>query len=164
MKMLYFIRHAKSSWDDLSLPDIERPLNSRGRRVAPRMAEHLRGLNQIPGLLLTSPALRAFQTASFFADCFRIPEDRFIKDSSVYGGEPEDYLEALRKLNDDFASVAIFGHNPTMEAIAWEVLGRHVHFPTAAVLICRTKLEKWSLLDIHRLEFLDLLIPKELGL
>ena len=38
------MRHAKSSWFDASLDDHERPLNKRGRRDAPRMAQELRDL------------------------------------------------------------------------------------------------------------------------
>ncbi|MFV0438327.1 MAG: SixA phosphatase family protein [Desulfopila sp.] len=37
MKRLYLIRHGKSSWSDAALADLDRPLNARGRRDAPRM-------------------------------------------------------------------------------------------------------------------------------
>ena len=39
MKTLYLVRHAKSSWKDLSLQDRDRPLNKRGKRDAPVMAQ-----------------------------------------------------------------------------------------------------------------------------
>jgi phosphohistidine phosphatase len=41
MKALFLIRHAKSSWDDTSLPDKDRPLDDRGKRDAPRMGKRL---------------------------------------------------------------------------------------------------------------------------
>jgi phosphohistidine phosphatase len=41
MKTLYLIRHAKSSWDDPTLADHDRPLNERGKRDAPKMGDRL---------------------------------------------------------------------------------------------------------------------------
>jgi phosphohistidine phosphatase SixA len=35
MKILYIVRHAKSSWDDPELSDFDRPLNERGKKSAP---------------------------------------------------------------------------------------------------------------------------------
>ncbi len=41
MKILLIIRHAKSSWDNANISDIDRPLNDRGKRDAPVMAKRL---------------------------------------------------------------------------------------------------------------------------
>jgi len=56
MKTIYFIRHAKSSWDDPTLADHDRPLNPRGLRDAPRMAARLADLGVHPDGILTSTA------------------------------------------------------------------------------------------------------------
>ena len=66
VKNLYLLRHAKSSWDDPSLSDGERPLNGRGRRDAPRMGEAL-GARLVPMTFYVSPAERAQQTFSALA-------------------------------------------------------------------------------------------------
>ncbi|HSS74001.1 MAG TPA: histidine phosphatase family protein, partial [Gaiellaceae bacterium] len=58
MRTLYLLRHAKSSWDDPSLPDDERPLAPRGRRDGKRIAEHLRRHEIEPELVLCSSAAR----------------------------------------------------------------------------------------------------------
>ena len=63
MKTLYLIRHAKSSWDDSTLTDFERPLNERGINDAPKMGKLLKEKNIIPELLISSPANRAISTA-----------------------------------------------------------------------------------------------------
>jgi phosphohistidine phosphatase len=52
VQTLYLLRHAKSSWADPTLPDRERPLAPRGRRDAKRIANHLRGLDVRPELVL----------------------------------------------------------------------------------------------------------------
>ena len=61
MRTLYLLRHAKSSWDDASLSDSERPLNPRGQRDAPRMGRAL-GSQLAPMIFHISPAERARQT------------------------------------------------------------------------------------------------------
>ncbi|HKR02167.1 MAG TPA: histidine phosphatase family protein, partial [Pyrinomonadaceae bacterium] len=62
MKKLLLLRHAKSSWDDASLPDFERPLNERGRRAAPLMGEFMRRQKIRPDLVICSPARRTRET------------------------------------------------------------------------------------------------------
>jgi phosphohistidine phosphatase len=62
-KILYLVRHAKSSWSDVSLHDRERPLNRRGRKSAPDMGRRLKEQGHRPDLIISSPARRAFSTA-----------------------------------------------------------------------------------------------------
>ncbi|SVD45796.1 uncharacterized protein METZ01_LOCUS398650, partial [marine metagenome] len=50
VKTLLILRHAKSSWNNLDLPDYDRPLNKRGKRDAPRMGDFLRHQDLVPDL------------------------------------------------------------------------------------------------------------------
>ncbi len=62
-KILYLVRHAKSSWSNSSLTDRERPLNKRGRRSAPDMGRRMAAKGLRPDLIVSSPANRAIRTA-----------------------------------------------------------------------------------------------------
>ena len=66
-RTLFLVRHAKSSWDDVALPDKERPLADRGKRDAPMMGERLANRQVKPDLLVSSPARRALSTAEIIA-------------------------------------------------------------------------------------------------
>ena len=66
-KTLFLVRHAKSSWKEAGLADRERPLSGRGKRDAPRMGARLARRDARPELLVTSPAVRAVQTAEAMA-------------------------------------------------------------------------------------------------
>ena len=68
MKTLFLVRHAKSSRDDPSLPDRDRPLDDRGKQDAPKMGRRLAKRDVKPELLLSSPALRALTTAQLIAE------------------------------------------------------------------------------------------------
>ena len=67
MKTLYIVRHAKSSWKNPGLADIDRPLNKRGKGDAPLMGKVLRKAGVEPDLILSSPANRAITTAEVIA-------------------------------------------------------------------------------------------------
>ncbi len=75
MKQLTLIRHAKSSWSDLSRGDFDRPLNARGLRDAPRMGAHLKEAGLAPvDRIVSSPALRARTTAECIAEALGVDE------------------------------------------------------------------------------------------
>ena len=79
MKSIYIVRHAKSSWADLSAKDIDRPLNKRGIRDAPVMSKMCKDRNVIPDLMITSNAKRASETSLYFAKELGISEDQIIQ-------------------------------------------------------------------------------------
>ncbi|MCB0579931.1 MAG: histidine phosphatase family protein [Phaeodactylibacter sp.] len=118
MKTVFFVRHAKSSWDNPSLRDIERPLNKRGKRDAPFMGKLLRGKGIRPDRLISSPATRALTTARHFAKALGIPDDQIDVDSRIYDAYPDDILDILQELPGDYATVLLFGHNPTLTGVA----------------------------------------------
>lgn len=114
MKKLYVIRHAKSSWDNQNLPDIDRPLNDRGERDAPRMAKRLKEKGIHPDLMLSSPANRALSTCKKIAGVLKYEEKHIKTDKKLYHASEDDILEVLKTLNDKSDVVMIFGHNPGM--------------------------------------------------
>jgi phosphohistidine phosphatase len=63
MKILYLLRHAKSSWSNPELTDFQRPLNKQGKKDAPMMGKILANKGVKIDLLISSPAERAKKTA-----------------------------------------------------------------------------------------------------
>ncbi len=113
MKTVYFIRHAKSSWDNATLRDVDRPLNNRGQVDAPFMAKFLKKSNIRPDKLISSPARRAFTTATYFADVFGIAESDILIVDQLYEAAPDTVLEIVRNLDANWSTVFVYGHNPT---------------------------------------------------
>src|SRR5215470_8706335 len=112
MKTLYLVRHAKSSRDDPSLPDKERPLNKRGRRDAPRMGERLAKRDVKPDLILSSPAVRALATAEIVSRKLGYAIKDIVVDERLYGADPNDLLDVIHELGEKPKRVMLFGHNP----------------------------------------------------
>jgi phosphohistidine phosphatase len=112
MKTLYVIRHAKSSWDDSDLSDIDRPLNERGKRDAPRMGKRLKEKEISPGLILSSPARRAYSTAKRIGEVLNYKKENIKLDKALYHASDDKILEVVRKISDKYDVVLLFGHNP----------------------------------------------------
>ena len=99
MKTLFILRHAKSSWDDTSLSDFERPLNDRGLRTAPFMGKYMNEKGLAPSIILSSPAERAKQTALFVKDAGNFPCDlRF--DDRIYEASPHSLAQVASEIDD----------------------------------------------------------------
>jgi len=117
MKTLLLTRHAKSNWDNPNWQDIERPLNERGLRDAPYIAEVVSNLIEKPDLILSSPATRAITTARIFATAFDYDTDLIKIDSNIYENGAWYIIKLLTKLDNNLNRVFLFGHNPDMTSL-----------------------------------------------
>ena len=112
MRQLTLIRHAKSSWNNAHLTDFERPLNDRGRRNAPVMADRVAKTLPPAGLLLSSPALRAANTARIFAQRLGVADEQIEFQHLIYEAQIDQLRAVARGLDDAHRHVIMFGHNP----------------------------------------------------
>lgn len=133
MKTLFLIRHAKSSWDDPSLPDHERPLNDRGKRDAPMMGERLAERGVTADLIISSPAVRALTTAEIIAKKIGYKRKNIVVDARIYGARPDTLLYVIQELDDAYARVMLFGHNPELTELAHRFSADIQDMPTCAV-------------------------------
>ena len=121
LKTLLNIRHAKSSWDIGSLNDFERPLNDRGKKDAPIMAQRLLDKKTPIDAFISSPAKRAKKTAELFSFVYNKKEEDIIFISALYHASPETFYEAIEQIDDAYNSVALFSHNPGITAFVNEL-------------------------------------------
>ena len=101
-----FPRDAKR-WPD----DAKRTLTMEGMKRARRAAAGLKRMAKRPALVLTSPLVRARDTAAIYAQTARWPDPVECTALSP-GGSPEDVLEALRRQAPKAECVAVVGHQP----------------------------------------------------
>lgn len=143
MKTLSILRHAKSSWKDVSTDDHDRPLAGRGRRDIPLMAGQLASLPTLPDLVLCSTALRARDTAvGVMAAAGCDAEIRLQR--RLYLAAPATWRTAVAELGSAFGHVLLVGHNPGLEELVAELAGEHCDFPTAALARVELSLDSWA--------------------
>src|SRR4029453_9760311 len=109
MKTLFLVRHAKSSRDDPTLPDKERPLNDRGMRDAAKMGERLAKQDAQPDVILSSPAVRALSTAEIIAKKLHYKPKDIVVDERLYAAAPDALLEVIHELGDKTKRAMLFG-------------------------------------------------------
>jgi len=113
MKRVFIIRHGKSSWENPAWKDIERPLLKKGIKRTQRIARFLKAQGITPGLIITSPAKRARQTAQILSEHWQPPVPLQVEDK-LYFGESEDIDTLLYGLDNSIDTVFIVGHNPDL--------------------------------------------------
>ncbi len=145
MKTLILMRHAKSSWDHPSLKDLERPLNNRGERDAPLMGSHFTAWGLNPDLLVSSPALRARQTALGVARAIGYPEATLRIAPALYEQGVPGILSVIHALPETLGSVCLFGHNPDISEAVGRLGGEPVsHLPTGALVSLIFAVDDWA--------------------
>ncbi|MGQ0828838.1 MAG: SixA phosphatase family protein [Bacteroidota bacterium] len=117
MKTLYLVRHAKSDHDG-HLIDIDRPLNMRGYRDAYNMSFLMKEKQLLPNLIISSPAIRALTTALIFCRTFKSEPNDILLYSSLYETRVQDYIDVITQSDDQYKSIMLFAHNPTITDLA----------------------------------------------
>jgi len=145
MKTLLVIRHAKSSWDNAALNDVDRPLNDRGKRDAPIMAGRLIKAGVKTDLFVSSPAKRARQTAAIFMQEFGRKEKELIIVQQLYHAQVQDFREVVAGIDDRYDSIALFSHNPGITAFA-NILSsvRLDNMPTCSIFAVTSAATNWK--------------------
>jgi phosphohistidine phosphatase len=162
MKSLYIIRHAKSSWGDFTLPDFERPLNERGKKDAPMMAQRLLNKNIKIDIFISSPAKRALKTCKAFCIEYKKKEDNIIIEDELYHAGVETFYKVIHAIPDKYETAAIFSHNPGITEFV-NSLGLEVkvdNMPTCAIFGVKLISGSWKNFLKGEKEFLFFQYPK----
>ena len=142
-KTLLILRHAKSSWKNEKLKDIDRPLKRRGEEAANLIGKVLMMAELVPQVILSSPAERAKQTAELVAAEAKFKGGLTFVDS-FYMGEPENYIKALKELPDEIERVMVVGHNPGLEALLQLLDGKVDSLPTGSLAYLVLEIKHWA--------------------
>lgn len=146
MKTLTLFRHAKSSWKDASLQDRERPLNGRGQRDAPVMAERIKKAGIRPSLILSSPAVRAWTTAKSIAHEIGYPPEFLQQEDLLYHASTQRLLKIIADQDTGFNSLMIVGHNPGLTDFANHLIPDLTdNIPTCGFVSVEIDRDDWNL-------------------
>lgn len=132
MKLLYLLRHAKSSWDEPDIADFDRPLNKRGRKAAKVMAQYFKANGIAPQAIICSPAKRTRETLKQLLPALGDAQVSF--DHRVYEASYQTLLLCLADLPPELPSALLIGHNPGLERLALYLMNDLGHGPGAARL------------------------------
>ncbi len=127
MKRLTLLRHAKTERDSTTGRDFDRQLTERGEADAARIGEEIRKSGMESDLILSSPAIRAVQTAELagLSPVF---------DPRIYNASTDELLAILRGVDEKAGRVMMIGHNPGFESLTTLLTGTVIEMPTGSLL------------------------------
>jgi len=150
MKRLTIVRHARADWDNRQYSDFERPLSRRGQQQAREMAQRMGPIVRSADLLLTSPAVRAYTTASIFAKELNVPLRRVLTDERLYLASATDLLAVVRDTGPRIEQLMLFGHNPGITELARQLTGQldNDELATAGSCSMEFDISEWNQVEI----------------
>jgi phosphohistidine phosphatase len=161
MKTLILVRHAKSSWDEIGLPDSERPLNERGKKDAPEMAKRLKKKDLPIDQFISSPAKRARRTAQFFAEEFELRKKDIVITEDLYAADPEDFSKVIASADNKQDTIALFSHNPGITDFANSLTSVRIdNMPTCGIFAVQAETDSWKEFQQAEKKFLFFDYPK----
>lgn len=116
---LYLLRHAKSSWDEPTQPDHDRPLAERGHQAVAVLARYVEEARIEPDLVLCSSARRTRETLEGV-----MPGRPAIVERELYVAGHDQLLQRLRLVEPKIRSVMVVGHNPALQMLTLYLAGR----------------------------------------
>lgn len=161
MKILYLIRHAKSSKDIPNIKDEERPLNEIGKKEAHYIGSQLKKNNIKIECFYSSHAKRALDTAKIIANEIGFPEENINIVNEIYKSDINKLLKIIRSIKDEFSTVAVFGHNPEFLEFLNYISGSKIEeFPTCAVYEVYFDIPSWKYVEKNSGKITFMIHPK----
>lgn len=170
-RVICLLRHAKSSWDDPTLEDFDRPLAPRGRRATEVMRDYMRLGDVKPDLVLCSSSARTKETLKAVLPAFggnaKVRYDRML-----YHGRALALANRLRRLPDEVTSVMLIGHNPALQDLVVSLVGSgdpeaitrvKAKFPTAGLAMLVLNRDHWEDLEPKACDLHSFVVPRELA-
>jgi phosphohistidine phosphatase len=161
-KVLHLVRHAKSSWDYEGIADIDRTLKSKGIQNAYEISRKLKMSDEVPDMIVSSPANRALHTAVIFARIFGFSLKELQINNLLYESPAYKILEFIKAIPDKSKSLMIFGHNPDLTDLVNHFIKSPVeNIPTSGVAKLVFKCQSWKEISASNLESEFLYFPSK---
>lgn len=161
MKELLIIRHAKSSWANIDQSDFERPLNERGQKDAPEMAKRI--IKRVSSIdsFIASTAIRAFSTATYFAEAYNKKETDINKKQELYLAPSITFYQVLEDVEASFNTISIVAHNPGITDFINSLGTTQIdNMPTCGVFAVKLHTTDWKEIKTCKKEFWFFDYPK----
>lgn len=149
MKRLILVRHAKTEAFTSSSSDFGRRLKNRGHADSILVATELRNKGYYPQVIISSPAVRAMQTAENMAKSFSIPQNDILVAPFIYDGHTTaGFIDGIVELAKNNDTIMVVGHNPDMAMLAMRLTNESfINFPTTATVVISFAINKWHQME-----------------
>jgi polyadenylate-binding protein len=141
-RRLILLRHGEAEWQPRAGTDRDRHLTRAGQDQAATIAERLVARGWAPDKVVTSPAIRARDTARAVADVCGAP---LIESATLYGGSVGDVQhEVIAPVGGDVQTLLLVGHNPIFSSLASALTSVRVSMGTANAVLLGSGNAAWD--------------------
>lgn len=161
MKKIILVRHGKAEDPDSEGGDFLRSLTGKGKDVSAQMARRLAKRENGHITIITSPALRALDTAMIFAGTLKTGYDAVIIREAIYGSFGMSSLcRLLQEAGDEIETIALFGHNPSFSLLVNHFSGTNRGFmPKSGVACFEFDTDSWKTISVSNSKLVYFLHP-----
>lgn len=162
------LRHAKSDWSRSSVQDYDHPLSGRGILDATGIGQWLKNHDHAPDYVISSPALRAWQTSEAVSYSLGVSAQNVHYDRNIYMADRDSLLKILASISADYRCVLLEGHNPGLDELLIYLaadklkLSRNDKLLTTAAVAILLIPDEWNNLSAHSASLIKIMRPKKL--
>lgn len=163
-KTVFFVRHASSEELNSNQKDFDRALSASGHRQAPKMAVKMKYDQEVPDVIISSPAKRAIDTATYFYEHFNFSAAQVLEHPDLYEASTGTLLSIINEMPEDYTKIYIVGHNPTLSYIVEYLTGEEIGpIPSTGIVKIDFDVEKWNMVTKDSGELIFHIYPKMFG-
>lgn len=160
MKTLILVRHGKSL-REYTVDDKDRPLQERGINDGHLVSKKFKSQDIAVDMVFSSPANRALHTCMIFLRQLNFPFIKFQITEDLYDFSGESVLKFVKKLDDRFDSVMIFGHNDAFTNVANSLGNSYIDsVPTTGMVQLNFEVNDWA--SVKKGTTTQTIFPKDL--
>jgi phosphohistidine phosphatase len=139
VKNIILLRHAEAVPHD-ARRDFDRELTQKGRLEAQRAGKQLQALQLLPNRVLSSPALRARETAELACEALGIAPGSISLHTNLYQVDASGLVDIINE-EPPRECLLVVGHNPAFSECSAYLAGHQLHLEPAhaAHLVCRAE-------------------------
>lgn len=163
MKTLSILRHAKSSWENSNMDDIDRPVLPKGIVRTQKVCKFMINKALKPDCVISSPAVRAFETANIVIEELSLSLLPQIC-KNFYPGRLHDILDEISKVDKTVEHLMVVGHNPVFTDLVTHVCENLdiEWLPTSGLVTLEFEMKEWKSIGDEKGVCTHYAIPNEL--
>ncbi|MTI21024.1 histidine phosphatase family protein [Fulvivirga sp. RKSG066] len=144
-KTLFLLRHARASDRLIGQKDFDRELDSIGLQNSTRMGINFSHKAVHFDMIMSSPAMRAKQTASLVSEQIKYDTKKIHLNEEIYEASVRTLLQVINRLKDEWTTVLIVAHNPSISYLAEYLTGSEIgDMTTCGVCHLEFETESWA--------------------
>ena len=162
MKVITFLRHSKSSWEN-NLDDINRPLSQTGIEKIKKIANSSKDHFISSEIIFTSSANRALYTSVLLSRILSINLNKIKICDELYTFNYNKVFDFIENIDNNYTQVVLVGHNPAFTEISnYFSENKILNLPTARWFSLKFESDNW--LDIINLKPISYLNNLKIGI